>query len=101
MRKLSTFYFRSLIRYDPTKSDHRMLEKNSQKDVINKKKKKIKDKTEKRKKEEERREVIKPEVSKEKYYNVTNTLKDSFREKEEKSTFTLSSLFDEKLKEGT
>ncbi len=93
--------FRIITRYDPTKSEHKIIEKSKSSELPYEKKKKKPKKKEKSKsiedKEITKTEMPKPEVSKEKHYSVADTLKDAFKKNDE-SEFRLSALFDEKLK---
>ncbi|XP_065213862.1 probable RNA-binding protein CG14230 [Planococcus citri] len=100
------FEHRQLVRYDPTRPDHKILEKNVEKkdtSIPDAKKKKTKKKQEKHQSEYDKKSepVAKPEVSKEKHYSVADTLKDAFKKTESQSGFSLSSLFDQKIKEDT
>lgn len=93
---------RSMVRYDPDDADHKRLEKQTQ-NKASEKKKKVKKKPDKNhtiEETNEKNETPKPEVSKEKHYSVTDSLKDAFKKSDEKVSFSLSAMFDEKIQKG-
>lgn len=97
------FICRSMIRYDPDEADLKRLEKQPTQNNAKEKKKKVKKKPDKNQTIEEvteNNETSKPEVSKEKHYSVTDALKDAFKKTEEKASFSLSAMFDEKIQKG-
>lgn len=92
-----------MIRYDPTKSEHKVLEKKRHTDFPMSEKKRNTKKNIKKSKIEEKNvkhEEVRPIVSKDKHYTVADTLKDAFKKTETKPVFKLSEIFDDQLKQS-